>query len=141
MFREYRDEYYQRAAESFNTIYRKLPSGLYQGVVIPKIAMPLGNESSEPTGDFMVIAENEKAIIELFYKHLEEKSEIPLHPSWIQWLWSTFLENGWLTPLICKVGTIQGYLVEVFEDELKDKIIEAIALKTPEIIKCFDKGG
>jgi hypothetical protein len=88
-----------------------------------------------------VLAEDRSSAKDLFYRHLDEKTDIPLHPDWSGWLWRTFSNSGWLVPLECPVGDYQGYLVEIDEDELKDTITMAIALKNAEVMVCFEKGG
>ena len=78
---------------------------------------------------------------DLFYKQLDEKTDIPLHPAWSGWLWRTFSKKGWSTPLECPVGNYEGYLVEINEEELRDTITMAIAHKDAEVMVCFEKGG
>ena len=134
------DEYVYpvRSTETYCVHYQKLPSGLFQGAILPKIALP-GNEESNDV--FLILAENNSLAEDLFFKHLEEKTEVPLHPAWSHWLWRTFSEKDWLTPLQALVGEYQGYLVEINENELKETITVAIARKNAEVIVCFEKGG
>lgn len=131
-------EYLSRSSQSYSVYYQRLPSGLYQGVILPKIALPGNNQ---PKNMFLVLSQHTSAAQELFFKHLEEKTEIPLHPSWSGWLWKEFSEKGWLTPLDSPVGEYQWYVVEINEDELRDTITMAIANKDPEVLVCFMKGG
>ena len=77
---------------------------------------------------------------DLFFKHLENKTEVPLHPVWSHWLWKTSSEKDWLTSLNTLIGNYQGYLVEIYEDEIKEVITRAIADKNQEVIECFKKG-
>ena len=134
------DEYVYpvKSSETYSVHYQKLPSGLFQGAILPKIALPANDESSHV---FLVLAEDNSLAEDLFFKHLNEKTEVPLHPVWSHWLWSTFIEKGWLTPLEALVGEYQGYLVEIDENELRETITAAIANKNVEVIVCFDKGG
>ena len=127
-----------RSTETYCVHYQKLPSGLFQGAILPKIALP-GNEESNDV--FLILAENNSLAEDLFFKHLEEKTEVPLHPAWSCWLWRTFLQKEWLTPLESLVGEYQGYLVDINEDELKETITVAIARKNAEVMVCFEKGG
>lgn len=127
--------YFNRAEETFNIHYQKLPSGLAEGIIIPEIALP-GTDNREY---FMVLAEQKEK--EMFFKHLDEKSEIPLHDSWTDWLWQTFMTREWLTPLENPVGSYKGYIVKLCDEELREAIAEAIAFQTPEIIACFQKGN
>lgn len=130
-------EYLSRSSQSYSVYYQRLPSGLYQGVVLPKIALPGNNE---PRDMFLILSQHTSVAQELFFKHLEEKTEIPLHPSWSGWLWGIFSDKGWLTTLDSLVGDYQGYVVEINEDELKDTITMAIANKNPDVMVCFKKG-
>lgn len=132
------DKYLSRFSQSYTVHYQRLPSGLYQGVVLPKIALPGNNK---PKDMFLIISQRTSVAQELFFKHLEEKIEIPLDPLWSGWLWRIFSDKGWLTPLDSLIGEYQGYLVEINEDELRDTITMAIANKNPEVIVCFKKGG
>ena len=127
-----------RSTESYSVPYQKLPSGLFQGVILPKIAFPGNDESKD---NFLIIAEDTTMANDLFFKHLDEKTEVPLHPTWSGWLWRTFSEKAWLTPLECLFGDYEGYLVEINEDELRDTITMAIAHKNVEVMACFKKGG
>jgi len=131
-------EYLSRSSQSYTVHYQRLPSGLYQGVILPKIALP-GN--TEPKDMFLILSQSTSVAQELFFKHLEEKTEIPLYPSWSGWLWRIFSEKEWLIPLQSLVGEYQGYLVEIYENQLTDTITMAIANKNPEVMVCFTKGG
>ena len=133
------DEYFypSRSTLNYTVHYQKLPSELFQGVTLLKIALP---DNKEPKDSFLVISEDSSSVKDLFFRHLENKTEIPLHPVWSQWLWKTFSKMGWLTPLDILVGDFKGYLVEINEGELKNIITTAIAEKNPEVIRCFEKG-
>ena len=78
-----------------------------------------------------------------FYRHLDEKAEIPFHASWAKWLWRLFQEQeGWLVELKSLVGAYKGYLFEFNPKQLHDMISEAIRIRVPEVIKCMEwKGG
>ena len=134
------DEYIYplRSTETYSVHYQKLPSGLYQGVIFPKIALPGNDESKDK---YLVLAEARSMAEDLFFKHLEEKTEVPQDPIWSSWLWREFSERGWLISLDTLVGDYEGYLVEINEDELRDTITMAIANKNKEVIAAFKKGG
>ena len=131
-------EHLSRSPQSYSVYYQRLPSGLYQGVILPRIALPGNNE---PKDMFLVLSQHTSAAEKLFFKHLEEKTEIPLDPLWSGWLWGIFSEKGWLTPLDSLIGEYQGYVVEIYENQLKDIITMAIVHKNPEVMVCFTKGG
>ena len=127
-----------RSTENYSVHYQKLPSGLFQGVILPRIAFPNNDETKDM---FLVLAEGGSTARELFFKHLDEKTDVPLHPAWSIWLWKVFLEKAWLIPLECLIGDYEGYLVEINEDELRETITTAIAHKDAEAMVCFEKGG
>ncbi len=129
--------YPSRSTLNYNVHYQKLPSELFQGITLLKIALP---DNKDPKDSFLVISEDSSSVKDLFFRHLENKTEIPLHPVWSRWLWKTFLKMGWLTPLDTLVGDFKGYLVEINEGELKDIITKAITERNPEVIRCFEKG-
>jgi len=127
-----------RSTLTYTVHYRKLPSGLYQCVTFPKIALPDDNKESKDI--FLVIAQTGSFARDLFFKHLDNITEIPLHPLWSHWLWETFSKKCWLTRLKTLVGDYQGYLIQISEDELTDTITTAIVEKNPAVIRCFEKG-
>ena len=127
-----------RAGENYTIHYQKLPSGLYQGIILPKIALSNCEESKDA---FLVLAENVSSAKELFFNHLEAKTEIPLHKAWLNWLWRAFTDEGWFTPLETLIGGYRGFLVGIYEDDLRDAVTMEIKERNPEIISCFRKGG
>ncbi len=105
-----------RSSLNYTVHYRKLPSGLYQCVTFPKIALPDDNKDS--TDIILVIAQTGLLAQDLFFKHLDNNTDIPLHPFWSHWLWEIFSKKCWLTRLKTLVGDYQGYLIQINEDEL-----------------------
>ena len=128
-----------RSSLNYTVHYRKLPSGLYQCVTFPKIALPDDNQDSKDL--FLVLAQTGLMAQDLFFKHLDDRTDIPLHPLWSHWLWETFSEKCWLTHLKTLVGDYQGYLIQINEDELADTITMAIVDKNPAVTRCFEKGA
>jgi hypothetical protein len=127
-----------RSSLTYTIHYRKLPSGLYQCVTFPKIALPDDNKDSKDI--FLVIAQTGLLARDLFFKHLDNLTEIPLHPLWSHWLWEIFSNKCWLTRLKTLVGDYQGYLIQIEKDELSDTITTAIVEKNPAVMRCFEKG-
>ena len=107
-----------RSSLTYTVHYRKLPSGLYQCVTFPKIALPDDNKDKDSKDIFLVIAQTGLLARDLFFKHLDNSTDIPLHPLWSHWLWQTFSKKFWLTRLKTLVGDYQGYLIQINEDEL-----------------------
>ena len=128
-----------RSSLTYTVHYLKLPSGLYQCVTFPKIALPDDNQDSKDI--FLVIAQTGSLAQDLFFKHLDNRTDIPLHPLWSHWLWETFSKKCWLTRLKTLVGDYQGYLIQINEAELADTITMAIVEKNPAVIRCFEKGA
>jgi len=126
-----------RSSLNYTVHYHKLPSGLYQCATFPKITLPDHKDSKDI---FLVIAEHNLLAQDLFFKHLDNNTDIPLHPVWSRWLWETFSKKSWLTRLNTLVGDYQGYLIQINEDELTDTITMAIVEKNPAVIRCFEKG-
>jgi len=127
-----------RSSLNYTVHYRKLPSGLYQCVTFPKIALPDDNKDSKDI--FLVIAQTGLLAQDLFFKNLDNSTDIPLHPMWSHWLWEIFSNKCWLTRLKTLVGDYQGYLIQINEDELADTITTAIVEKNPAVKRCFEKG-
>jgi len=127
-----------RSSPTYTVHYRKLPSGLYQCVTFPKIALP--DDTKDSKDIFLVIAQTGSLARDLFFKHLDHSTKIPLHPIWSHWLWEIFSSRCWLTRLKTLVGDYQGYLIQINEDELTDTITMAIVEKNPAVICCFEKG-
>ena len=139
-----RIEYYLvRSSFSYKALLKKLPSGLVHAILFPKLALPKNIE--EKQNNFIIFTEQSKReeLLSLFYRHLDEKTDIPLHPSWDSWLWQVFKEQeGWLSELKTLAGNYRGYSFEFNPKQLNDLISEAIRKKIPEIIDCMRwKGG
>ena len=130
----------------YKTQVKKLPSGLVHAVVYPNLALPKNEEDEQ--NSFCIFIQNTNGTgnqnkLNLFFRHLDEKISIPLHPSWSNWLWETFKEQeDWLTELITLAGEFKGYLFKFNPKQLHDLISEAIRDREPEIIDCMQwKGG
>ena len=129
-----------RSDMAYKIEMKKLPSGLVHAVMMPKLALPKNDE--EKQNRFFVITNEHKEILALFFKHLDEKTEIPLHPSWTAWLWKTFQkQDGWLVPLHTVAGNFKGYLFNYYTSRLHDLIAEAIRRKVPDIVRCMTWKG
>jgi hypothetical protein len=127
--------YLSRTTENFRVYYQKLPSGLFQGVIIPRIAFP--EKAQKP---FLVLVQDDFQPQRAFFRHLDYRLELPLHSSWSQWLWDIFQDMDWLVPLNSLVGKLQGYLVDGDQGALEEFITTAIVNHKPEVIGCFQKG-
>ena len=125
---------------SYTSQIRKLPSGLVHAVVFPKLALPQNNE--ERQNSFIIFTKDNQDILSQFYRHLDEKTEIPLHPSWDSWLWQIFSDQeNWITELKTLIGNFKGYLFEFIPNQLEELLSEAIKNNTPDIINCMKRKG
>lgn len=132
--------YLMRSVTGYKVRMKKLPSGLVHAVLLPKPALPSHDEEQEHC--FLIITRDEAEIHTLFFLHLDEMTELPLHPSWSHWLWKTFQEQeDWLVELTTLVGDYKGYLCTFHPTQLHDLISEAIQEEIPEIIHCMTEQG
>jgi hypothetical protein len=129
-----------RASLGYKTLVKKLPSGLVQEVLFQKIALPKHDEESKDT--FFVVTDRREDLLTLFFRHLDEKTDIPLHPSWDRWLWETFEnEEGWMLEGKTLLGSYHGYLFEFSQTRLHDLISDAIKTRVPEVVGCMEWKG
>ena len=132
--------YLTRAGFSYKTLLKKLPSGLVHGVVFPLSAMPAGDSNEENC--FCLFAKTGKEPLDLFFRHLDLKTDIPLYPGWEKWLWNLFLsQEGWLKKLATICGSYSGYVFEFNPTELYDRISFALKKRIPEVSMCFKRKG
>jgi hypothetical protein len=124
----------------YKVLIKKLPSGLAHALLIPRPALP-GHKDDKNKNQFFIITQDKKEIPILFFRHLDEKTEVPIDPSWVRWLWKTFQKEKWLFKLKTLAGDFKGYLFEYHEARLHELIAEAIREKVPEIIKCMTWKG
>ena len=130
-----------RSDLGYKMIVRKMPSGLIHGVLFPRLALPKNKE--DELNSFFIFTEHKKDVLSLFYRHLDERTEIPMHLSWANWLWQVFeKQEGWLFELNTLLGSFHGYLFKFNPKQLQDIISTAIRQKIPQVVKCMQmKGG
>lgn len=135
------EHYLVRASLGYKVQIKKLPSGLVHAILYPMLALPKNDE--EEQNRFFIFAEGTEETPELFFRHLDEKTEIPLHSSWTKWLRRLFEnQDKWLIKLRTLAGNYRGYSYRFHPKQLQDFISEAFKRKTPEIIECMKwKGG
>jgi len=132
--------YLNRSDLKYKVQMKKLPSGLVHGVVFPKLTLPKNGE--EDDNSFYIFTEKNEDILSLFFRHLDEKSNVPMHSSWARWLWGIFKKQEWLLELATLAGAYKGYSFKFNPEELHDLVSGAIQRKEPEIINCMKwKGG
>ncbi len=128
--------------ERFSTNYlmktKKMPSEYCHGITLIKIGTNQSDGGS-PSREFLLINEDPLKVKGPFYSHLDQKTEVPLHPDWTDWLWKLFGKKGWITRLKTLVGRYEAYLVNFHQEELSYEITEAIKKKVPEVIHCMKR--
>ncbi|NJD66857.1 MAG: hypothetical protein FIB00_16735 [Chloroflexi bacterium] len=68
----------------------RLPSGAsYHGLLIPELAVYNSDRS-----DFLLLVREQDDAAHLHYRFLARRLDLPLHPSWAQWLWNRALTSG-----------------------------------------------
>lgn len=140
------DEYYlNRLSLGYKAQVKRLPSGLVHAVLFPKLALPENDEERQNSFFIFTKESNTQELLSLFFRHLDEKIHIPLHPSWAEWLWQVFeQQEEWLLELKTLVGSFKGYSFGFNPKQLHDLISEAIRNRVPEVIECMQwksKGG
>lgn len=134
------EHYLVRSAIGYKTQMRKLPSGLVHAVLFPKLALPKNEEERQCS--FYLFTNRQADALKLFFRHLDERTEIPLHHLWDRWLWKAFMENEWTLELKTLTGSYRGFSFGFNPKQLHDIVSDAIRKKDAEIIQCFEwKGG
>ena len=132
--------YLTRSDIKYSVLTRKLLSGLVHAIVFPKLAIP--NNDEEKQNCFIVITKEYQDIRTSFFRHLDEKTEFPLDPSWTSWLWKTFeRQDDWVMELSTLVGDYKGYKFYFNPTQLHDLISEAIRKRVPEVVQCMKWKG
>jgi hypothetical protein len=134
------DHHVTRSSLGYKAKLKKLPSGLVHAVLVPKLALP-GSEDQDQNS-FFVFTKEGRGKQSLFFRHLDEKTDIPIHPSWAEWLWQVFeQQENWLERLKTLIGDYKGYSFHFNPKALHNLISQAIRNKVPEVIRCMDRTG
>ena len=128
--------------ERFSTSYlmkiKKMPSEYCHGITLIKIGADQGDRGS-PYREFLLISEEPLEVKGPFYDHLDQKTAVPLHPVWTDWLWKLFGQKGWITRLETLVGKYEAYVINFHQEELSYEITEAIKKKVPAVTQCMKR--
>ena len=135
------DKYYlTRSDQGYKVKTKKLPSELVHAILFPKLALPKNGDEGE--NGFYIFTDKNENILPQFFRHLDEKSNVPMHASWARWLWHTFEKQEWLLELATLAGAYKGYSFKFNPEGLHDLVSDAIQRREPEIIDCMQwKGG
>lgn len=98
----------------------RLPSGsAYHGMLVPELAAFAADRR-----DFLLLARQQDEAPHLHYGFLNRRLDLPLHPSWADWLWARGLENGEVETLT-SVG-VHAFRCRPEPDALREDIGEAV---------------
>ena len=102
----------------FRLISKRLPTSRMLSMVVLSEQAILSNDQ-----DFLIISRQADPV-DLLFRNLVKRSELPLHESWKKWLWQTFQENEWLTEL--EGYRMRGYRISFTDEELAEKLAEGV---------------
>jgi len=132
--------YLMRADIGYKVQLKKLPSARAHAILYPILTLP--DNAAEEQNRFFVFTDKKAEEKALFFRQLDEKVDIPLHPSWTDWLWRLFEnQSEWLTRLETLAGDYQGCAFTFHPKQLQDLISEAFKNRVPEIMDCMKWKG
>ncbi|MCZ7537903.1 MAG: hypothetical protein M5T61_19545 [Acidimicrobiia bacterium] len=98
----------------------RLPSGsAYHGMLIPEIAAYAADRL-----DFLLLVREQDDAAQLHFRFLARRLDLPLHPSWAEWLWRRGLGSGDVEQLE-SVG-LQAYRCRPQPEALRADISDAV---------------
>jgi hypothetical protein len=127
--------WFERLPGSYVMKIKKMPSQYCHGITVARMTGSQNGE--EQSQEFLLITKDRGKLKDRFFGFLDAKTEVPLDPSWVDWLWRLFEEKEWSTRLKTLAGKNQGYLVNFQPGELISEISQAIELRAPEIVACM----
>ena len=95
----------------------------YQGVLVPQVAC-----HSPEALDFLLLPCDSHAAATLHYRFLNRRVDLPLHPTWANWLWQRALLAGEATPL--EALGLLAYRCQPQLDTLRDDLTKAVRHRT-----------
>jgi hypothetical protein len=99
---------------------QRLPSGAaYHGMLVPELAA-----FAVDRRDFLLLVRQQDEAAHLHYRFLNRRLDLPLHPSWAEWLWARGLENGEVETLT-SVG-LHAFRCRPEPEALREDIGEAV---------------
>jgi len=124
---------------SYQMKLKKMPSEYSHGIALPKIGQLQENDQQTLAREIFLISNEQNNVKTLVFSQLDQRIEIPLHPSWTDWLWKLFEKNEWITKLQTLVGQFEGHLINIHQEQLSDEITQAIRKKVPEVVHCMKR--
>jgi hypothetical protein len=107
----------------YHALVKKLPSGQLHGLLFPASATA---HSVGPTFTLLLPLSDTARAASHFFRLLDVRTPLPLHPSWADWLWQLFVHECWITDLTGE-GPWTGWEVQWEPETLQDHITSAIA--------------
>lgn len=99
----------------------RLPSGAsYHGLLVPEMAVYNSDRS-----DFLLLVREQDDVAHLHYRFLARRLDLPLHPSWAEWLWHRALTSGEVEQLDC-LG-LRAWRCRPNQSALRDDIGDAVS--------------
>ena len=106
---------------TWTTKIARLPvSGGWHALVFTKMA-----EFSFERDSFLLLAQSEEDAPALHHRFLDRRSPLPLHGSWVNWLWQRGIDEGEIVPLQ-SVG-ISAYRCSPKADKLREDLSYAVS--------------
>lgn len=98
----------------------RLPSGAaYHGMLVPEVAAYACGRR-----DFLLLARGEDEAPALHYRFLNRRLDLPLHPSWSDWLWQRGLNGGEVEAL--ESAGVHAYRCRPDPASLQEDISQAV---------------
>jgi hypothetical protein len=98
----------------------RLPSGAaHHGLLVPEVAAYACDRR-----DFLLLARSEDEAPVLHYRFLNRRLDLPLHPSWADWLWHRGLNGGEVEAL--ESAGVHAYRCRPDRDALQEDISDAV---------------
>lgn len=104
---------YLRSGFDYFLAHQRLPSGRHHALIFSK---PIVDQQ-------VLIARSEAELTERHYRAWSAHCEVPLHPSWADWLWQTAQEYNYLTQLVGH--NLVGCLI-TFHAEMGERVRRAV---------------
>ncbi len=106
---------------TWTTKTMRLPvSGGFHSLVYTKLA-----EYTHDAPGFLLLSEADEPPLEAYYRFLNRRTSMPLHPSWASWLWTKAERNSDVLRL--ESAGINAWLCTTNEDRLRVDVPEGIA--------------
>lgn len=115
LVRDASKSHYVRSGFDYSLAHHRLSSGRHHALIFSK---PIVEQQ-------VLIARNEADLVARHYGAWSAHCEVPLHPSWADWLWRTAQQYGYLSPLVGH--NLVGCSIN-FHAEMGEKVRRAIQL-------------